>query len=79
MKVVSVFDYGDLPESEWREKVCDEQPNDSFKKVYFDSGEWDDNDQPLDVLAEIAQWAQEQGAHVEEGDRYPFVLFSISW
>ncbi len=80
MKLVSVFDSYDLPDEEMRELVCDEMGNGSFKRVYLDDGEWDEeSDQPLDTLAKVAQWVKDQGPHVEKGDLYPYVLFSISW
>jgi hypothetical protein len=85
MKLVSVFNCNDLPDKEMRELICGEQRNDSYKRVSLDDGEWEWDDKksertyPLDTLAKIAQWAKDNGAYVEQGYSYAYVLFSISW
>ena len=74
MKLVSVFDYRDLPR-DLQLVVRDGQLNDSFCQVYLGHG-------PTLYLKDwerLADWAIGHGAHKEEGDEHPYVLFSVSW
>lgn len=72
VRQISVFDYGDLPR-DLQEHVCDEQSNDSFRKVFLDAEKEDGQEY------KVAQWAIENGAQYDESDTYAYVLFSISW
>lgn len=82
MQLITVFDRSELPQ-ELYEYVCEEQANDSFRKVRLpykmlraSCQKWD-GDIPLDNEAKLAKWCTDHGANVD--GPYPYCLISISW